>query len=146
MPRFILFVIVLGLLGAAVIAFYLLLQKDYRTSSPDLTLFGEGLQRATKSEIGQPSLTQNLIELYVKQEDMHSEVDRIKSLAAKLGGNAVVNSLSGGPDQDLLVEIPQTFVPQFIAAAQNRGEILSEVSPGSGEKTRVIEVKLQAVK
>jgi hypothetical protein len=146
MPRFILFVIVLGLLGAAGVAIYLSLPKDHRTSSPDLSLFGQGLQRATESEIGQPSLSQNLIELPVKQQDMDSEVDRIKSLAAKLGGNAVVNNLSGGPDQDLLIEIPQTLAPQFIEAVQNRVEVLSEVSPGSGEKTQVIEVKLQAVK
>jgi hypothetical protein len=146
MPRFILFVIVLGLLGAAAIAVYLSLQKVHRTSSPDLTLFGEGLQRATESEIGQSSLMQNFIELSVKQQDMDSEVERIKSLAAKLGGNAAVNSLSGGLDQDLLVEIPQTLVPRFIAAAQNHVEILPEVSPSSGAKTQVIEVKLQVVK
>jgi hypothetical protein len=146
MPRFIPFLIILGLVGAAGLAIYFRLPQPQPIKAPDLTLFSEGLQRATESEIGPLSLIQNVIELPVQQSDIDPEVERIKKLAEIFGGNATVNSLTSGSDRDLLMEIPQTLVQQFIEAVRNQTRVVSLGSPTPGEKTQVIEVKLHVAK
>jgi hypothetical protein len=146
MRRIIVSLIVLVLLGVAGLAIYLSQQRDRPAEAPDLTLLNESLHRTMEGEMGPPSLTQNLVELTIKQQDLESEVERIKNLAARLGGNAVVNHLSGGSDQDLLVEIPETAVQQFIEAVQDRAKMVPEASPDPGGKTRIVEVKLHATK
>lgn len=146
MPRIILSLIVLVLLSAAGVAIYLSLQKQRPVEAPDLTLLNEGLHRTMESEIGKPLITQNLVELTVKQQDLDSETERIKNLAAKLGGNATIDHFSEGCDQDLLVEVPQAAVRQFIKAVKNNSDVVPETSPDSGENNQVIEVKLQVSK
>jgi hypothetical protein len=145
MPRFIFFII-LGLFGAAGIAIYLTLQRPQPVKAPDLALFGEGLQRATENEFGPLSLIQNVIELPVKESDLDSEVERIKNLAEVLGGNAVVNNLATESVRDLLAEIPEAVVPQFIETVRNHARVAVLGSPAPDRKTQVIEVKLQVTK
>jgi hypothetical protein len=146
MPRFFFFFIIFGLFGAAGIAIYLTLSRPQPIRAPDLTLFGEGLQRATENEIGPLSLIQNVIELPVKESDADSEVERIKSLAEILGGNVVVNNLASGSVRDLLAEIPETVVEQFIETVRNHARVAVVGSPAPAGKTQVIEVKLQLTK
>jgi hypothetical protein len=146
MPRNIPSLIVLVLLSAAGLAIYLLLHKDRPAAAPDLTLLNESLHRTMESELGLPLLAQNLLELTVERQDLNSEIERIKNIAAKLGGNATVYHLSGGSDQDLLVEVPEAAAERCIEAVKDRTIVLPETSPGSGEKKQIIEVKLQVAK
>jgi hypothetical protein len=146
MPRIILSFILLLLLSAAVVAIYLWLHRDRPTAAPDLTLLNESVQRSIESELSTPWLTVNLVELTVRPQDLDSEIERIKNLATKLEGNATVNHLPAESGQDLLVEIPQASVRQFIEAVQDRTKILPKAPPNSGLKNQVIEVKLHTAK
>jgi hypothetical protein len=146
MPRIILSLIVLVLLSSAGVVIYLSLHRDRPIEVPDLTLLNESLHRTMESEIGIPPLTQNLVELTVKQQDLDSEIERIKNLAVKLGGNATINQHAGGPDQELLAEIPSAIAQRFIKAVENPANVVLEVSPNSGEKNQIIEVKLHVTK
>lgn len=146
MARIILFLIVLVLLSAAGVAIYLSLHRDRPTDAPDLTLLNESLHRTMEGEIGKPLLTQNLVELTVKQRDLDSEMERIKGLAIKLGGDVTVSHISEGSDPDLLIEVPQPAAQEFIEAVENRSKVVPGDSPNSGEKNQVIEVKLHVTK
>jgi hypothetical protein len=146
MPRIILSFILLLLLSAAGVAIYLWLHRDRPTAAPDLTLLNESVQRSIESELSTPWLTVNLVELTVRPQDLDSEIERIKNLATKLEGNATVNHLPAESGQDLLVEIPQASVRQFIEAVQDRTKILPKAPPNSGLKNQVIEVKLHTAK
>jgi hypothetical protein len=142
MPKVIVFLILLVGLGAAGIAIYFSLRKDRPTAPPDLTLLNESLRQTMDGEIGKPLLAQNLVELTVGRRNLDSEIERIKDIATKLGGTVSVNHLAPGSDQTLLAEIPQAAVQPFIDAVKSgKGTVLPD-SPNSGEKTRVIEVKL----
>jgi hypothetical protein len=146
MPRIILSFILLFLLSAAGVAIYLWLHRDRPTAAPDLTLLNESVQRSIESDLSTPWLTVNLVELTVRPQDLDSEIERIKNLATKLEGNATVNHLPAESGQDLLVEIPQASVRQFIEAVQDRTKILPKAPPNSGLKNQVIEVKLHTAK
>jgi hypothetical protein len=142
MPRIILSFIVLLLLSAAGVAIYLWLHRDRPMAAPDLTLLNESVQRSVESELSTPRLSLNLVELTVRPQDLDSEIERIKNLATKLGGNATLNHLPTESGQDLLVEIPQSSARQFIEAVQDRTKIVPEARPNSGDKNQIIEVKL----
>jgi hypothetical protein len=146
MRRIILLLIALIFLSGAGVGTYFLLRKDPPAAAPDMTLLTESLQRTMENEIGKPSLTENLVQLTVQPRELDPELERIKSLAGELGGHVAVNLLSGGPDQDLLVEIPETSVPQFIGAVRDRTAVASPVSPRGEERTQVVEVKLRVAK
>jgi len=146
MPRIILSFIVLLLLSAAGVAIYLGLHRDRPTAAPDLTLLNESVQRSVESELSTPRLSLNLVELTVRPQDLDSEIERIKNLATKLGGNATLNRLPTESGQDLLVEIPQASARQFIEAVQDRTKIPPKAPPNTGLKNQVIEVKLHTAK
>jgi hypothetical protein len=142
MPKVIVFLIVLVGLGAAGIAVYFSVRKDRPTEPPDLTLLNESLRRTIGDEVGNPLLTQNLLELTVARQNLDSEIARIKDLAAKLGGTVSVKHPAPGSDQDLLAEVPQAVVQPFIEAVENRTGTVLPDSPNPRQKTQVIEVKL----
>jgi hypothetical protein len=142
MPRIILSFIVFLLLSAAGVAIYLWLHRDRPVAAPDLTLLNESLQRSIENELSTPWLTPNLVELTVRPQDLDSEIERIKNLATKLGGNATLNHLPAESGQDLLVEIPQSSAQQFIEAVQDRTKNVPEAPPNPGDKNQIIEVKL----
>jgi hypothetical protein len=84
----------------------------------------------------------NRVELNVKPQDLDSEIERIKNLAAKLSGSATVNHLPAELDQDLLIEIPQASAQQFIEAVQDRTKLVLDAPPNSHDENQIIEVKL----
>jgi hypothetical protein len=146
MPRIILSCVALALLGTAGTAIYRWLHQDSPTAAPDMTLLNENLRRSMESELGGPLLTLNLIELTVSQQDLDSEIERLKNLASKLGGSGTVSNLSTEADRELFFEIPQVYARQFIEAAQDRTKLVLEALPNSTNKRQVIEVKLHVAK
>jgi len=142
MSRIILSFTVLALLSVAAGGIYLWLHRDHSAPAPDLTLLNESLHRSMESELATPSLTTNLVELNVKPQDLDSEIERIKNLAAKLGGRATVNQIPAKLDRDLLVEIPQASARQFVEAVQDRTKLVLDAPPNSDDKNQIIEVKL----
>jgi hypothetical protein len=142
MSRIILSLIVLALLSVAAGAIYLWLHRDHPAPTPDLTLLNQSIRRSMESELATPSLTMNFVELNVEPQDLDSEIERIKNLAAKLGGSATVNYLPAKLDRDLLVEIPQTRAPQFVEAVQDRKKLVLDAPTNSDDKKQIIEVKL----
>jgi hypothetical protein len=142
MSRIILSFTVVVLLSVAAGAIYLWLLRDHPAPAPDLTLLNESLHRSMESELATPSLTMNLVELNVKPQDLDSEIERIKNLAAKLSGSATVNHLPAELDRDLLVEIPQTSAQQFVEAVQDRTKLVLDAPPNSHDQNQIIEVKL----
>ena len=142
MAKVIVFLLVVIGLGTAGVVVCLFLPKDRPTKAPDLTLLNESLRRTMEGEIGTPLLTQNLVDLTVVRQDLDAEIERIKAVAAKLGGTVSVNHLAPGLDQELLVEVPETAVQSFIGAVKDRTWTVPPDSPSSGGKTQVIEVKL----
>jgi len=142
MSRIILSFIVLVLLSIAAGVIYLWLHRDQPTAPPDLTLLNESLHRSMENELATPSPSVNLVELKVKPPDLDFEIERIKNLAAKLGGNAAIKNLPTELDRDLLVEIPQASGQQFVEAVQDRTKLVLDALPNSGDKNQIIEVKL----
>jgi len=142
MSRIILSFTVLVLLSVAAGGIYLWLHRDHPAPAPDLTLLNESLHRSMESELATPSLTMNLVELNVKPQDLDSEIERIKNLAAKLSGSATVNHLPAELDRDLLVEIPQASAQQFVEAVQDRTKLVLDAPPNSHDKNQIVEVKL----
>ena len=142
MSRIILSFIVLVLLSVAAGGIYLWLHRDHPAPAPDLTLLNESLHRSMESQLATPSLTINLVELNVKPQDLDSEIERIKNLAAKLSGSATVNHLPAELDRDLLVEIPQASAQQFVEAVQDRTKLVLDAPPNSHDKNQIVEVKL----
>jgi hypothetical protein len=146
MPRIILSCIAVALLGTVGAAIYRRLHQDSPTAAPDLTLLNENLHRSMESELGAPLLTANLIELTVSQQDLDSELERLKNLASKLGGTGTVNNLSAEADRELFFEIPQVYAKQFIEAVQDRTKLVLEAPVTSVDKKQIVEVKLHATK
>ena len=142
MSRIILSFTVVVLLSVAAGAIYLWLHRDHPVAAPDLTPLNESLPRSMESELATPSLTMNLVELNVKPQDLDSEIERIKNLAAKLSGSATVNHLPAELDRDLLVEIPQASAQQFVEAVQDRTKLVLDAPPNSHDKNQIVEVKL----
>ncbi len=120
MSRIILSFTVVVLLSVAAGAIYLWLHRD-PAPAPDLTLLNESLHRSMQSELATPSLTMNLVELSVKPQDLDSEVERIKNLAAKLSAQ------------------------QFVEAVQDRTKLVLDAPPNSHHQNQIIEVKLHVV-
>lgn len=145
MSRIILSFIVLVLLSVAVGAIYLWLHRDHPVPAPDLTLLNESLHRSMESELATPSLNLNLTELNVKPQDLDSEIERIKNLAAKLGGSVTVKYLPAKLDRDLLVEIPRACARQFVEAVQDRTKLVLDAPLNSDGKNQIIEVKLHVI-
>jgi hypothetical protein len=146
MPRIILSCIALALLGTAGTAIYRWLHQENPTAAPDLTLLNESLRQSMESQLGAPLLTLNLMELTVSQQDLDSEIERLKNLASKLGGTEAINSLSAEADREFLFEIPEVYAKQFIEAVQDRTKLVLEARPNSDDKRQVIEVKLHVAK
>jgi hypothetical protein len=144
MSRIILSFIVLVLFSMAAGAIYLWLHRDHPGPAPDLTLLNESLHRSMESELATSSPTMNLVELNVKPPDLDSEIERIKDLAAKLGGSATVNYLPAKLDRDLLVEIPPACARQFVEAVQDRTKLVLDAPLNPDGKNQIIEVKLHA--
>jgi len=142
MSRIILSFTVVVLLSVAAGGIYLWLHRDHPAPAPDLTLLNESLHRSMESQLATPSLTINLVELNVKPQDLDSEIERIKNLAAKLSGSATVNHLPAELDRDLLVEIPQASAQQFVEAVQDRTKLVLDAPPNSHDKNQIVEVKL----
>ena len=142
MSRIILSFSVLVLLSMAAGGIYLWLHRDQPAPAPDLTLLNESLHRSMESELATPSLIMNLVELNVKPQDLDSEIERIKNLAAKLGGSATVNHLPAKLDRDLLVEIPQASARQFVEAVQDRTKLVLDAPLNSDDRKQIIELKL----
>ena len=142
MSRIILSFTVVVLLSVAAGAIYLWLHRDHPVPAPNLTPLNESLHRSMESELATPSLTMNLVELNVKPQDLDSEIERIKNLAAKLSGSATVNHLPAELDRDLLVEIPQASAQQFVKAVQDRTKLVLDAPPNSHDKNQIVEVKL----
>jgi hypothetical protein len=142
MSRIILSFTVVVLLSVAAGAIYLWLHRDHPVPAPDLTPLNESLHRSMESELATPSLTMNLVELNVKPQDLDSEIERIKNLAAKLSGSATVNHLPAELDRDLLVEIPQASAQQFVEAVQDRTKLVLDAPPNSHDENQIVEVKL----
>jgi hypothetical protein len=146
MPRIILSCIALALLGTAGTAIYRWLHQENPTAAPDLTLLNESLRQSMESQLGAPLLTLNLMELTVSQQDLDSEIERLKNLASKLGGTEAINSVSAEADREFLFEIPEVYAKQFIEAVQDRTKLVLEARPNSDDKRQVIEVKLHVAK
>ena len=152
MPRIIVACITLALLGTAGTAIYQWLHQDSPSTAPDMTLLNENLRRSMESELGSPLLSLNLVELTVSPQDLNSEIERLKNLAAKLGGSGTVSNLStegdlsAEGDRELFFEIPQVYATQFIEAAQDRTKLVLQALPSSTDKREVIEVKLHVAK
>jgi hypothetical protein len=146
MPRIILSCIALALLGTAGTAIYRWLHRDNPTVAPDMTLLNENMRRSMENELGSPLLTLHLVELTVSQQELDSEIERLKNLASKLGGSGAVSNLSTEGDRELFFEIPQIYAKQFIEAAQDRTKLVLEALPNSSDERQVIEVKLHVAK
>jgi hypothetical protein len=121
---------------------YLWLHRDHPAPAPDLTLLNESLHRSMENELTTPALGMNLVELNIKPQDLDSEIERIKNLAAELGGSVTVKDLSAKLDRDLFVEIPQTRARQFVEAVQDRTKLVLAAPLKTDDKNQIIEVKL----
>jgi hypothetical protein len=146
MPRIILACIAFALLGTAGTAIYQWLHQDSPSTAPDMTLLNENLRRSMESELGSPLLTLNLVELTVSPQELDSEIERLKDLAAKLGGSGTVSNVSTEGDRELFFEIPQVYAKQFVEAAQDRTKLVLQALPSSTDKREVIEAKLHVAK
>jgi hypothetical protein len=85
---------------------------------PDTSRLQELLLNTANKKMGVPPLTDAGLELSIERDKLDREVERIKSLAAKFGGTAIV---APGDDKgtEVLAQISSCCANQFVEAVQH---------------------------
>jgi hypothetical protein len=104
-----------GLLaGSALVHFF----PSKREQPPDTSRLKELLQNTANKNMGFPPLTEAGLELSIERDKLDREVERIKGLAEKFGGTAIV---APGDDKgtEVLAQISSCCANQFVEAVKH---------------------------
>jgi hypothetical protein len=104
-----------GLLaGSALVHFF----PSKSEPPPDTSRLKELLQNTANKNMGVPPLTEAELELSIERDKLDREVERIKSLAEKFGGTAIV---APGDEKGtkLLAQISSCCANQFVEAVKH---------------------------
>jgi hypothetical protein len=133
-----------GLLaGGALVLFFssVLFFPSKSEPPPDTSNLQELLQNTANKNIGVPPLTDAGLELSIERDKLDREVERIKSLAAKFGGTAIVAS---GDDKgtEVLAQISSCCANQFVEAVKHPEQEPVVEPKFDGKTSAFVEIRL----
>jgi hypothetical protein len=127
-----------GLLaGSALILFF----PSKSEPPPDTSKLQELLQKTANKNMGLPPLTDAGLELSIERDKLDKEVERIKSLAAKFGGTAIVGT-GDEKGTEVLAEISSRCADQFVEAVKHPEKEPVVVPATQGEASALVEIWL----
>jgi hypothetical protein len=127
-----------GLLaGSALIIFF----PSRSEPPPDTSKLQELLQNTAKKNIGVPPLTDAGLELSIERDKLDREVERIKSLAAKFGGTAIVGT-EDEKGTEVLAQISSCCTNQFVEAVRHPEKEPVVGTKSDGEASALVEIRL----
>jgi hypothetical protein len=110
--------------------------------SPDTSKLQDLLRNTAQRNMGVPPLSDVEVELSIERDKLDREVERIKALAAKFGGSAIV----GTEDEngtELLAQISSRLANQFIEAVKHPEKEAVAGTKADGEaKASLVEIRL----
>jgi hypothetical protein len=95
---------------------------------PDTSRLQDLLRNTAQRNIGVPPLTDVEVELSIERDKLDKEVERIKDLASKFGGTAIVD-IEDEKGAELLAQISSRLANQFVEAVKH-----PEKEPASGPR------------
>ena len=132
-------VVALCLVGA--VLFFVARQEH--SQEPDLGPLAGSLRQRMDDLFGSESLSDSTVEISVVKSQVDAEINRVKYLAAKLGGSAVMKQPIQGSTTDLIAEIPEASRKLFINAVLDGFKDLPETEPLASAKTCVVTVQIK---
>jgi hypothetical protein len=127
-----------GLLaGVALIVFF----PSQSEPAPDTSKLRDLLQNTAQKDIGVPPLTEVGLELSIERDQLDKEVERIKNLAAKFGGTAIVGT-GNEKGTDVLAQISSCCANQFVEAVKHPEKEPVVAPKSNGEASALVEIRL----
>jgi hypothetical protein len=102
------------LVGSALILFF----PSKSEPPPDTSKLQELLQNTANKNMGVPPLTDAGLELSIERDKLDREVERIKNLAAKFGGAAIIGT-GDEKGTEVLAQISSCCASQFVEAVKH---------------------------
>lgn len=114
-----------------------------RRPSPDTSKLTATFEGAAQRALRMPEVTDTEVERVIDKPSLDIEVERIKSLAVKLGGTAV-EGVGDAAGVDLLAEIPPELAHQFSDAVRDPAkEPVTSPQIPKGDAKAFVAVKLK---
>jgi hypothetical protein len=127
-----------GLLaGSALMIFF----QSKSEPAPDTSKLQDLLQNTAQKSIGVPPLTDAGLELSIARDKLDKEVERIKSLAAKFGGTAIVGT-ADEKGAEVLAQISSCCANQFVEAVKHPEKEPVVAPKSNGEASALVEIRL----
>jgi hypothetical protein len=123
------------------VAFFLFRQPPAK--EPDLSPLAASLRERMDTVLNAPGLSDSTIEISVLKSQVNAEIDRVKFLAAKLGGSAVTKEPAVGPITELIAEIPEENQKRFKDAVQDGFKDVPDTGVTSSGKMLVVTVQIK---
>jgi hypothetical protein len=99
------------------------------------------LQNTASKNMGVPPLTDAGLELSIERDKLDREVERIKSLAAKFGGTAIVGT-GDEKGTEVLAQISSRCTNQFVEAVKHPEKELVVAPASQGEASALVKIRL----
>jgi len=109
---------------------------------PDTSKLQDLLRSTAQRNIGVPPLSDVEVELSIERDKLDREVERIKALAAKFGGSAVVGT-EDEKGTELLAQVSSRLANEFVEAVKHpEKEALAGTKPDGEAKVSLVEIRL----
>jgi hypothetical protein len=118
-------------------------RQEEHSQEPNLEPLENSLKQRIDDLLGGSNLPESTIELSVSKSQLESEVARVKYLATRLGGSAVIKQPVTGATTDLIAEIPVENRKNFIDAVTDGFKDLPEASPTASPTMCVVTVQIK---
>jgi hypothetical protein len=111
---------------------------------PDTSRLKDLLLNTAQRDMGVPPLGDIELDLSVEQGKLDREVDRIRGLAAKFGGTAVVGA-AGEKGKDILAQVSRGSAPGFVDAVRHpEKEPVVPVEADTENSAFLVEIRLES--
>jgi hypothetical protein len=114
-----------------------------QSQDPNLAPLANSLKQRIDDMLGGSALPESIVELSVMRSQLESEIARVKYLATRLGGSAVIKQTATGATTDLIAEIPVENRKSFIDAVTDGFKDLPEPSPTVSPTMCVVTVQIK---
>jgi hypothetical protein len=109
---------------------------------PDTSKLQDLLRNTAQRNMGVPPLTDVEVELSIERDKLDKEVERIKDLAAKFGGAAIV-ATEDERGTELLAQISSRLANQFVEAVKHPEKEAAAGTKSDGEaRDSLVEIRL----
>jgi len=110
--------------------------------APDTSKLQDLLRNTAQKNIGVPPLTDAEVELSIERDKLDKEVERIKDLAAKFGGTAIVGT-EDEKGTEVLAQISSRLADQFVEAVKHpEKKTVAETKSDGETRATLVEIRL----